>query len=68
MQDIQQEVLEQGKEKVRENIVNMLEEHVEEIADSLTDEIWELIEGGIELQRENIELKKELEKYKSERI
>ena len=65
MQDIQQELLEQGKEKVRENIVNMLEEYVEEIADGLTDEIWELIEGGIELQRENIELKKELEKYKN---
>lgn len=63
MQDIQQEVLEQGKEKVRENIVNMLEEYVEEIADGLTDEIWELIEGGIELQKENIELKKELAKY-----
>lgn len=66
MQDIQQEVLEQGKEKVRENIINMLEEHVEEIADGLTDEIWELIEGGIELQKENIELKKELAKYKNE--
>ena len=65
MQDIQQEVLEQGKEKVRENIINMLEEYVEEIADGLTDEIWELIEGGIELQKENIELKKELEKYKN---
>ena len=63
MQDIQQEVLEQGKERVRENIVNMLEEYVEEIADGLTDEIWELIEGGIELQKENIELKKELAKY-----
>lgn len=63
MQDIQQEVLEQGKEKVRENIINMLEEYVEEIADGLTDEIWELIEGGIELQKENIELKKELAKY-----
>ena len=66
MQDIQQELLEQGKEKVRENIVNMLEEYVEEIADGLTDEIWELIEGGIEIQKENIELKKELEKYKNE--
>ena len=66
MQDIQQEVLEQGKEKVRENIINMLEEYVEDIADGLTDEIWELIEGGIELQKENIELKKELEKYKNE--
>ena len=66
MQDIQQEVLEQGKEKVRENIINMMEEYVEEIADGLTDEIWELIEGGIELQKENIELKKELEKYKNE--
>ena len=65
MQDIQQELLEQGKEKVRENIINMLEEYVEEIADGLTDEIWELIEGGIELQKENIELKKELEKYKN---
>lgn len=65
MQDIQQELLEQGKEKVRENIVNMLEEYVEEIADGLTDEIWELIEGGIELQKENIELKKELAKYKN---
>lgn len=65
MKDIQQEVLEQGKEKVRENIVNMIEEYVEEIADGLTDEIWELIEGGIELQKENIELKKELEKYKN---
>lgn len=65
MQDIQQEVLEQGKEKVRENIINMLEEYVEEIADGLTDEIWELIEGGIELQKENIELKKELAKYKN---
>ena len=65
MQDIQQEVLEQGTEKVRENIINMLEEYVEEIADGLTDEIWELIEGGIELQKENIELKKELEKYKN---
>ena len=63
MQDIQQEVLEQGKEKVRENIINMMEEYVEEIADGLTDEIWELIEGGIELQKENIELKKELAKY-----
>ena len=49
MQDIQQEVLEQGKEKVRENIINMLEEYVEEIADGLTDEIWELIEGGSQL-------------------
>ena len=38
---------------------------VEEIADGLTDEIWELIEGGIELQKENIELKKELAKYKN---
>lgn len=66
MQDIQQEVLEQGKEKVRENIINMLEEYVEEIADGLTDEIWELIEGGIELQKENIELKKKLEKYSNE--
>lgn len=65
MQDIQQEVLEQGKEKVRENIINMLEECIEEIADGLTDEIWELIEGGIELQKENIELKKELAKYKN---
>lgn len=65
MQDIQQEVLEQGKEKVRENIINMLEEYVEDIADGLTDEIWELIEGGIELQKENIELKKELAKYKN---
>lgn len=65
MQDIQQELLEQGKEKVRENIINMLEEYVEEIADGLTDEIWELIEGGIELQKENIELKKELAKYKN---
>lgn len=66
MQDIQQEVLEQGKEKVRENIINMLEEYVEEIADGLTDEIWALTEGGIELQKENIELKKELAKYKNE--
>ena len=65
MQDIQRELLEQGKEKVRENIINMLEEYVEEIADGLTDEIWELIEGGIELQKENIELKKELAKYKN---
>lgn len=66
MQDIQQEVLAQGKEKVRENIINMMEEYIEEIADGLTDEIWELIEGGIELQKENIELKKELAKYKNE--
>ena len=65
MQDIQRELLEQGKEKVRENIINMLEEYVEEIADGLTDEVWELIEGGIELQKENIELKKELAKYKN---
>ena len=57
MCDFNPEVVENGVKQVKKNLHEVIAESIDDIVDGIAEETWQVVEGAIQLQEENKELK-----------